>query len=286
MYFYDAIAPIVNFDSIDMDWAFWADRYSDNPGDYLNCVLNEEQYDQFYNALLAADTMIPRPFEKQKYFESCMPIEALASRGKDTLLFGPMKPVGLRNPNTGERPFAVVQLRKEDGDGNYLNLVGFQTRMRHVDQKKVFSLIPALKNASYTRFGSVHRNTYLNAPRILNYDLSLKDHPNILMAGQITGVEGYIESASCGIVAGLFAAAKARGLTLPGPDPVTGMGAMLHHLKVDKGSKFQPSNLNFGLFPPLGKRYPKKERGSIYVERATKEYKEWLIKIRDMFPAL
>ena len=286
MYFYDAIAPIINFDSIDKEWAFWADRYSDEPGDYLNCVLNEDNYEKFYNALCSADTLLPRPFEKQKYFESCMPIEALAARGRKTPLFGPMKPVGLRDPKTGDRPFAVVQLRKEDKDGNYLNMVGFQTRLGHADQKKVFSLIPALKNATYARFGSVHRNTFLNAPRTLDPDLSLKGQPNIIMAGQITGVEGYIESASCGLLAGLFAAAKATGTNLAPPDPSTGMGAMLNHLRIDRGSKFQPSNLNFGLFPPLPKKLPKKERGSMYVERANHSWKQWIGEIRDHFPCL
>jgi methylenetetrahydrofolate--tRNA-(uracil-5-)-methyltransferase len=281
LYFYDAIAPIVELDSIDMRHAFWADRYDDGPGDYLNCVLSEQEYESYYSALVESDALTPRPFEKQKYFESCMPVEVLASRGRDTLLFGPMKPVGLTDPRTNQRPFAVVQLRKEDLAAEYLNLVGFQTKLRNKDQKKVFGLIPALKNASYARFGSIHRNTFINAPRVLQPGLELNGQEHIMLAGQITGVEGYLESAACGIMAGISAAAKLKGKRLALPPKSTALGALLGHLAVDRGSKFQPSNLNFGLFEPLGKKYPKKLRGSKYVERASGNYGLWLERMRD-----
>ena len=281
LYFYDAIAPIVELDSIDMRHAFWADRYDEGPGDYLNCVLSEQDYDSFYSALMESDALTPRPFEKQKYFESCMPVEVLASRGKGTLLFGPMKPVGLTDPKTNERPFAVVQLRKEDLSAEYLNLVGFQTRLRISDQKSVFGLIPALKNARYARFGSIHRNTFINAPKVLQPGLEMAGHEHIMMAGQITGVEGYLESAACGIMAGISAAAKLTGKRFTPPPKSTALGALLGHLSLDRGSKFQPSNLNFGLFEPLDKKHPKKLRGAKYVERAMDIHGSWLSGMRD-----
>ena len=286
LYFYDAIAPIVEYSSLDLTSAFWADRYSDDPGNYLNCVLSESDYDAFYDALTGSDQLTPRPFEKPKFFESCMPVEVLADRGKETLLFGPMKPVGLIDPRTGSRPFAVVQLRKEDLAGEYLNLVGFQTRLRNSDQKKVFGLIPALKNASYARYGSIHRNTYINAPKVLDSSLMVLGNENIYLAGQITGVEGYLESAACGIMAGIFVAANLSGKKIPQAGPETALGALMNHLSVDRGSKFQPSNINFGLFEPLGKKHPKKLRGSKYVERATKVHADWLKVIKDLLPDL
>jgi methylenetetrahydrofolate--tRNA-(uracil-5-)-methyltransferase len=276
MYFYDAIAPIVEADSIDMSSAFWADRYGEGEGDYLNCPLSDSEYDRFYDALREADRVGRREFEDAKHFESCMPVEELASRGKNTLTFGPMRPVGLIDPSTQKRPFAVVQLRKEDVLGRYLNLVGFQTRLRQPEQKRVFGLIPALENAVFSRYGSIHRNTFVNAPQCLHQDLSFKSNPVCYLAGQLTGVEGYLESAAMGQYAALSVACRLKGISLPQPGPTTALGALLNHLQTDKGSKFQPSNVNFGIFESLQKRYPKKQRGWFYGERAEADFKAWL----------
>lgn len=252
LYFYDAAAPIVTAESIDWDKGFWASRYGKGEGDdYFNCPLTEEEYDRFYEALISAEVHEGHLKEELKYFEGCMPIEALAARGKDTLRFGPMKPVGLKDPRTGKRPYAVVQLRKENRAGTLYNLVGFQTRMKWGEQKRVLRLIPALANAEIVRYGVMHRNTFINAPRVLLPTYQMRREPRVFFAGQITGVEGYVESAASGLVAGINAARLARGekpLTLP---EETMMGALAHYITAADPRHFQPMNSNFGLLPPL-----------------------------------
>jgi len=251
LYFYDAISPIVYADSIDHDVAFRASRWEAGEGDYLNLPLDAAAYDAFVTALVEADTVPLHPFEAKLYFEGCLPIEEMARRGAKTLAFGPMKPVGLVDPRTGRRPHAVVQLRQEDKRGVLYNLVGFQTKLRVGEQKRVLRTLPGLERAVFARFGSVHRNTYLNAPRKLAPDLQLVARPGLYVAGQIAGVEGYVESAALGFLAGLHAACALRGVARPEPDPHTAHGALLHHLRDASPKDFQPMNVNFGLFPPL-----------------------------------
>jgi methylenetetrahydrofolate--tRNA-(uracil-5-)-methyltransferase len=251
LYFYDAISPIVYADSIDHEIAFRASRYDEGEGDYLNLPLSEAEYFRFVEALLAAETVPLHRFEASLYFEGCLPIEEMARRGPRTLAFGPMKPVGLRDPRTGERPFAVVQLRQEDKRGILYNLVGFQTKLRVGEQQRILRSLPGLKGAVFARHGSVHRNTYINAPRCLLPTLELRRRPGCHLAGQIAGVEGYVESAALGGLAGVFAAHAARGLAAPQPDPATAHGALLHYLASADPRHFQPMNVNYGLFPPL-----------------------------------
>ncbi|MFS8543234.1 MAG: FADH(2)-oxidizing methylenetetrahydrofolate--tRNA-(uracil(54)-C(5))-methyltransferase TrmFO [Limnochordales bacterium] len=252
LYFYDAASPIVTAESIDWDKGFWASRYGKGEGDdYFNCPLTKEEYDRFYEALITAEVHEGHLKEELKFFEGCMPIEDIAARGKDTLRFGPMKPVGLVDPRTGKRPYAVVQLRKENRAGTLFNLVGFQTRMRWGEQKRVLRLIPALANAEIVRYGVMHRNTFINAPRVLLPTYQMRREPRVFFAGQITGVEGYVESAASGLVAGINAARLARGekpLTLP---EETMMGALAHYITAADPRHFQPMNSNFGLLPPL-----------------------------------
>ncbi|OUM92514.1 MAG: methylenetetrahydrofolate--tRNA-(uracil(54)-C(5))-methyltransferase (FADH(2)-oxidizing) TrmFO [Firmicutes bacterium ZCTH02-B6] len=252
LYFYDAAAPIVTAESIDWDKGFWASRYGKGEGDdYFNCALTEDEYNRFYEALITAEVHEGHLQEELKYFEGCMPIEAIAERGKDTLRFGPMKPVGLKDPRTGKRPYAVVQLRKENRSGTLYNLVGFQTRMKWGEQKRVLRLIPALANAEIVRYGVMHRNTFINAPRVLLPTYQVRKDPRVFFAGQITGVEGYVESAGSGLLAGLNAARLARGeepLVLPED---TMLGALAHYITSADPKHFQPMNSNFGLLPPL-----------------------------------
>jgi len=252
LYFYDAAAPIVTAESIDWDKGFWASRYGKGEGDdYFNCTLTEDEYNRFYEALITAEVHEGHLQEELKYFEGCMPIEAIAERGKDTLRFGPMKPVGLKDPRTGKRPYAVVQLRKENRSGTLYNLVGFQTRMKWGEQKRVLRLIPALANAEIVRYGVMHRNTFINAPRVLLPTYQVRKDPRVFFAGQITGVEGYVESAGSGLLAGLNAARLARGeepLVLPED---TMLGALAHYITSADPKHFQPMNSNFGLLPPL-----------------------------------
>lgn len=273
-YFYDAIAPIVWTDSLDLGKIFRASRHSEGEGDYLNCPMNREEYFRFYEELLAGKTYQAREFEKLRHFEGCMPIEALAGGGPKTLSFGPLKPVGLIDPATGRRPYAVLQLRAETREMSTCNLVGCQTRLLQAEQKRIFRLIPGLQNAEFCRYGSMHRNTYVNAPQVLNPDLSLKGHPGIYLAGQITGVEGYVESAACGLWLGLSLAAQARGRSLSQPPRETALGALLGHLQTP-GKDFQPSNVNFGLMPQLQERRSKKERKQAYAERARQMFAHW-----------
>ncbi len=273
--FYDAIAPIIAVDSLDRDIIYQASRYDDGPGDYLNCPFDREQYEKFITALKEADLVPCHEFEKPKYFEGCLPIEVMLSRGDNTLRFGPMKPVGLPDPRTGKDPYAVVQLRFEDCAATTVNMVGFQTKLKYGAQKEVFSLIPGLAQADFVRLGSVHRNTFVNAPKLLNKFLQFKEHPGLLLAGQISGVEGYVESTAMGLLAGRNAACMARGHSLTAPPPETAHGALLCHLTNADVKHFQPSNINFGLFPPLHKKLPKKQRGQYRAELALTTLQKW-----------
>lgn len=268
--FFDAISPIVDAASIDYDNAFYASRYmKDDAGDYLNCPLSQEEYDRFHEALVSAERVDLKEFEKTSYFEGCLPVEVLAERGKKTLAFGPMKPVGLTDPRDGKRPYAVVQLRKENASGSMLNLVGFQTKMKYPEQERVFRMIPALKNAVFLRYGSIHRNTYINAPLCLNDRLELKTDRRILFAGQITGVEGYMESAAMGLAAGISAFMCATGREFHAPPPVTCVGALIRYLTTENRN-FQPMNMNFGLI----EGYSKKNKEAT-VATALQEIEEW-----------
>ncbi len=251
LYFYDALSPIVYADSIDMEVAFRASRYEDGPGDYLNLPLDRARYEAFVAALCAADTVPLHPFEAALYFEGCLPVEEMARRGRDTLAYGPMKPVGLVDPRTGRRPHAVVQLRQEDKQGVLYSLVGFQTKLRVGEQKRIFRTLPGAGQLVFARYGSVHRNTYLNAPRHLGPTLELRSRPGVYVAGQIAGVEGYVESAALGLLAGIQVAFAQRGTEAPRPDPATAHGALLAFLAQADANRFSPMNVNFGLFPAL-----------------------------------
>jgi len=247
LYFYDAIAPIIDAESIDRSVVFAASRYGKGSEDYLNCPMTEEEYNRFYDALMAADSVTAHAFENAKFFEGCMPIEVMARRGRATLCFGPLKPVGLADPRTGRRPFAVVQLRAENLQKTAFNLVGFQTRIRQPEQKRVFRIIPGLQDAEFLRYGSIHRNTFINAPAHLQQTLSLKGRDSLFFAGQITGVEGYIESAAMGLLAGIYAARRMRGLPFVAAPEQSAHGALVAHLTEGNLKDFQPSNINFGL---------------------------------------
>lgn len=268
-YFYDAAAPIVEKDSIDMDKVFLASRYDKGEAAYLNCPMTEEQFDAFYEALTTAETAEIKDFEKEMYFEGCMPIEVMASRGKQTVLFGPMKPVGLVDPRTGKLPHAVIQLRQDNAAGTLFNLVGFQTHLKWGEQKRVFSLIPGLENAEFVRYGVMHRNTFINSPKLLKPTYQYRERETLFFAGQMTGVEGYVESAASGMIAGLNAGRLARGMepvTLP---EHTTLGSMAHYITTADFRHFQPMNANFGLFPPLGRKVKsKKEKNEAIAERA------------------
>jgi methylenetetrahydrofolate--tRNA-(uracil-5-)-methyltransferase len=271
LYFYDALSPIVYADSIDHDVAFRASRYEDGEGDYLNLPLDAEQYDAFVGGLLAGETVPLHKHEASLYFEGCLPIEEMARRGAKTLAYGPMKPVGLVDPRSGERPHAVVQLRQEDKRGVLYNLVGFQTKLRIGEQKRIFRSLPGLADAVFARFGSVHRNTYINAPRRLTPSLEAKARPGLFITGQMAGVEGYVESAALGWLAGVNASWRARGADPPPPPPTTAHGALLYHLMEANPKDFQPMNVNYGLFPPLeglSRRMRKREKHERYAERA------------------
>jgi methylenetetrahydrofolate--tRNA-(uracil-5-)-methyltransferase len=285
LYFHDAIAPIVSRESVDLTRAFWGSRYRPEDDDYLNCPLTEGEYRAFLDALLAAEKVEPRDFEKEIHFEGCLPIEEMARRGEKTLAYGPLKPVGLTDPRTGERPYAVVQLRAENREKTSFNLVGFQTKLKYHEQKRVFSLIPGLRNAEFLRLGSIHRNTYVNAPEALTPDLELAARPGFYLAGQITGVEGYLESAACGLWVGVSLAARLAGARLDPPPTDTALGALLGHLR-EKTANFQPSNANFGLMPALGKRAGKKRRMEFYGQRARESFAAWLAAAREAWPGL
>lgn len=274
-HFYDAIAPIIWTDSINMDVVFRASRYGEGTalGDYLNCPMTREEYNKFYTALLAGQTFKAR--EEEKHFEGCMPIEALAARGEKTLVFGPMKPVGLTDPRTGKRPWAVLQLRPETANLQTCNLVGCQTKLLQGEQQRIFRLIPGLEEADFVRFGSMHRNTYINAPEVLNEDLSLRKRSAVHCAGQLAGVEGYVESAACGLWLGILLGKQYAGFQVKTPPAESALGGLLWHLR-RRVKNFQPSNANFGLMPEFEERIPKKTRKERYAERAEKSFQDWL----------
>jgi len=276
LYFYDAISPIVEASSVDFSKGFWGSRYNKGGEDYFNCVLSEEEYRRFYEELLRAEKVKPKDFEKVVHFEGCLPVEEMAQRGYQTLLFGPMKPVGLVDPRTGERPFAVVQLRKENKEGTLLSLVGFQTKLTYGEQKRVFRLIPALRNAVFVRLGSMHRNTFIQSNKVLTPFLNMRKRENVFFAGQITGVEGYVASAATGILAGINAGRLARGKELVVPPPQTMLGALVRYITSKEG-ELQPMNPIFGLLPPLSKRIKdERKRKEAMAERALNEMRVWI----------
>ncbi len=277
--FYDAIAPIVVTDSLNMDIIYQASRYEEGPGDYLNCPMDENEYKNFIAAVTAAEKVSLKSFEKHKYFEGCLPIEVMVERGEDTLRFGPMKPVGLPDPRTGRDPYAVIQLRKENVQGSHYNMVGFQTKLTYPEQKKVFRMIPGMEHVEFERLGSIHRNTFVCGPKVLEPSLQLKRRNDILLAGQLTGVEGYVESTAMGLLAGINAALLVHGQEPVVPPHDTALSALIRHLTQTEPKRFQPSNINFGLFDPLprqnGKKIPKRFRGQIRSEKAIQLIKEW-----------
>jgi len=280
-YFYDAAAPIVEKDSIDMSKVFLASRYGKGDAAYLNCPMTEEEFDAFYEALIHAERAEIKDFEKEIYFEGCMPIEVMAKRGRQTVLFGPMKPVGLIDPRTGRQPFAVVQLRQDNAAGTLYNLVGFQTNLKWGEQKRVFRMIPGLENAEFVRYGVMHRNTFINSPRLLLPTYQCRRRETLFFAGQMTGVEGYVESAASGLVAGINAGRLARGLAPLAPPPETAIGSMAHYITTADYRHFQPMNANFGLFPPLEKRIRgKKEKNEALARRALEKIGEFALMAR------
>ena len=283
--FFDAIAPIVYAESIDMSVAWLQSRYDKGETEeeqraYINCPMDKAQYEAFIDALLAADKTEFHEGETAGYFDGCLPIEVMAERGRETLRVGPMKPVGLTNPHSDKKPYAVVQLRRDNKLGTLYNIVGFQTKMKYGAQTAVFKMIPGLETASFARLGGIHRNTFLNSPTLLDDQMRLKSRPNIRFAGQVTGVEGYVESAAMGLLAGRMAAAEMLGRTLPPPPPETAMGALVTHITGGAEAKtFQPMNVNFGLFPPIdakGGRRGRKDRYKAYTDRAKDAFQAWL----------
>lgn len=276
LYFYDAIAPIVAGETIDMSQCFRGSRYGKGGDDYINCPMDQEQYLAFVEELLKAEKVPPRDFEKEILFGGCMPIEAMAQKGLQTLAFGPMKPVGLVDPRTGRQPYAVVQLRQEDRFGSLYNMVGFQTKLTHAEQLRVFRMIPGLANARFHRLGSLHRNTYINAPKLLLPTLQTKERPGLFIAGQLSGVEGYVESTAMGLLAGLNGARRALGSPPLVPPETTAVGALVRYLTQASPKDFQPMNVNYGLFPPLKGRVPKKERRAALARRALEDLEHWM----------
>ena len=277
LYFYDSISPIVEAESIDVSKVYLAARYDKGTADYINCPMSKEDYDRFYDALISAEPVEAKDWEKLNYFESCLPIEEIARRGRDTLRFGPMKPVGLRDPRTGNQPYAVVQLRQENLRADSYNLVGFQNHLKFGEQARVLRLIPGLENARFLRYGQIHRNTYINSPALLTATLQMKQHPPILFAGQICGVEGYVESIATGILAGIHAAALVSGETPATPPRATALGSLMHYITNADPKKFQPTNITFDLLPPLEKRIRDRQvRHRMQCELALEEMEIWL----------
>ena len=271
LYFYDAISPIIDADTIDRSKTFRGSRYDrgdSEEGDYLNCPLSEDQYHELVDDLIRAEKVETREFEKALYFQSCMPVEVMCERGRDTLRFGPLKPVGLVDPRTGKTPFAVLQLRTENAEETMYNMVGFQTKLRYPQQRTVFRKIPGLERAEFLRYGSLHRNTYIDSPRLLGKDLSLKSRPSVFFAGQITGVEGYVESAAIGIICGITASRKALGLSPALVPRETSTGSLLQYISVPGKTGFQPMNINFGLFPKVEGKLEKEKKREIIAQRA------------------
>lgn len=278
LYFYDSIAPIIDADSVDRTIAFEQSRYDKGDGaDYLNCPMNEQEYERFYAALVEAECLPLHAFEEPKYFQGCLPIEVVATSGKQSLLFGSMKPVGLRDPRTGKRPYAVVQLRKEDVDGQAYNLVGFQTKMKYGEQKRVLRMIPGLQDAEFLRLGAVHRNTYIDSPSLLDERLRLKSDPRVRFAGQITGVEGYVESSACGLLVGRMMASDLGGPSFEPPPRECALGALLGHVRGAhrlEGRAHEPQNVNWGMFPRV-EGVKKREQKAARVERAQAALERW-----------
>jgi methylenetetrahydrofolate--tRNA-(uracil-5-)-methyltransferase len=276
LYFYDSISPIVEAESIGMERVYLAARYDKGTADYINCPFTREEYDRFHEALLAAESVEERDWEKLNYFEACLPIEELARRGRDTLRFGPMKPVGLLDPRSGRQPHAVVQLRRENLRADSYNLVGFQNHLRFGEQQRVFRLIPSLENARFLRYGQIHRNTYINAPSLLTATLQMKAHPNVLFAGQICGVEGYTESIAAGLMAGIHAAALATEAEPLPPPRASAFGSLVHYITNADRKNFQPANITFDLLPALAQHVrDRAQRHRLQCERALREFDSW-----------
>jgi len=277
LYFYDSISPIVEADSIDMAKVYLAARYDKGSADYINCPMSKEEYDRFYDALLSAQSVEEKDWEKLNYFEGCLPIEEIARRGRDTLRFGPMKPVGLKDPRTGRMPYAVVQLRQENLRADSYNLVGFQNHLKFGEQARVLRLIPGLENARFLRYGQIHRNTYINAPTLLLETLQMKRHPNVFFAGQICGVEGYVESIATGLMAGIQTAALVAGVAPTPPPRATAFGSLTHYITHTDASKFQPANIAFDLLPALERTIrDRQERHQLQCQLALQQFDAWL----------
>lgn len=285
LHFYDAIAPIVEGCSIDRERVFLGARREPDSRDYVNCPMTREQYDALVQALRDARQVVPHGFEEPRYFEGCLPVEVMASRGDDVLAFGPLRPVGLVDPRTGRRPFAVVQLRAEDDAGSCFNMVGFQTRLLQAEQRRVFRLIPGLQGARFLRYGSIHRNSYLDSPRLVDASVCLRGAPHVALAGQLAGVEGYLESAALGLVVGLLVAARVRRLQLEPPPASSALGALVSHVTRPRatGERFEPSNITFGLLPPppRGPR-DRRQRREAVCARALEQIEPWLAQARQV----
>lgn len=282
LYFYDSISPIVEADSIDMSRVYMAARYDKGTADYINCPMNKEDYDRFLDALLEAQAVDAKDWENLNYFESCLPVEEIARRGRDTLRFGPMKPVGLRNPHTGTIPYAVVQLRQENLRADSYNVVGFQNHLKFGEQARILRLIPGLENAKFLRYGQIHRNTYINGPTLLGETLQMKQHPNVLFAGQISGVEGYVESIATGMLAGIHAATLAADIEPAPPPRATAFGALVNYICHAEAKNFQPANITFDLLEQLDEQTrrrirDKKQRHALVCKRALEELDRWLV---------
>jgi methylenetetrahydrofolate--tRNA-(uracil-5-)-methyltransferase len=281
LYFYDSISPIVEADSIDQSRVYLAARYDKGSADYINCPMSREEYDHFYDALISAESVDERDWENLNYFEGCLPIEEIARRGRDTLRFGPMKPVGLKDPRTGRHPYAVVQLRQENLRADSYNLVGFQNHLRFGDQARVLRLIPGLENARFLRFGQIHRNTYINSPNLLTSTLQMKAHPHILFAGQICGVEGYVESIATGLLAGIQASTLAAGVTPAAPPRESAFGSLMHYITNASAKSFQPANITFDLLPALETRIrDRKQRHAAQCAQALREFDAWWAQVQ------
>jgi len=277
LYFYDSISPIVEADSIDMSRVYLAARYNKGSADYINCPMTPQEYERFYDALIAAQSVEERDWEKLNYFEGCLPIEEIARRGPDTLRFGPMKPVGLKDPRTGRMPYAVVQLRQENLRADSYNLVGFQNHLKFGEQARVLRLIPGLEDARFLRYGQIHRNTYINAPTLLRETLQMKQHPRVFFAGQICGVEGYVESIATGLIAGMHASGLASGFEVSPAPRASAFGSLVHYVTHASSKDFQPANITFDLLPPLEKKVrDRKERHRLQCELALREFDGWL----------
>lgn len=279
LYFYDSISPIIDTESIDHNIVYKASRYDNGEqeeGDYLNCPLDKDQYYRLIDELLISEKIETRDFEKGLYFESCLPVEVIAERGKDTLRFGPAKPVGLTNPRTGEIPYAVIQLRCENKEASMYNIVGFQTKLKYPEQRRVFRMIPGLENAEFMRYGSMHRNTYINSPELIRPTLQVKGNDNLFFAGQILGVEGYIESAAMGIIAGINSAKTVLGESLTPPPRETALGSLIKYITDPEVKKFQPMNINFGLFPAVQGKMRKADKKKLIAENALKSIADYV----------